>query len=91
MKLIHNMVLHTMFLATCEGARACERSLVGKPWDEANVKRAMQALASDFSPIDDMRATADYRLRVAGNLLFRLWLETAGDLADTVYGYGRAG
>ncbi len=25
MKLIHNMVLHTMFLATCEGARACER------------------------------------------------------------------
>jgi 3-hydroxyisobutyrate dehydrogenase len=25
MKLIHNMVLHTMFLATCEGARVCER------------------------------------------------------------------
>ena len=25
MKLIHNMVLHTMFLATCEGARLVER------------------------------------------------------------------
>ena len=37
---------------------------------------AKQALARDFKPLTDMRASADYRLQVAQNLLQRLWLET---------------
>ncbi|MCU0774909.1 MAG: xanthine dehydrogenase small subunit, partial [Ideonella sp.] len=34
------------------------------------------ALAGDFTPLTDLRASADYRRRVAQNLLWRLWLET---------------
>jgi xanthine dehydrogenase small subunit len=49
----------------------------------------MQALARDFTPISDMRASADYRLRAARNLLRRFYLETRGELEVTVYGYGR--
>ena len=38
----------------------------------------MRALAKDFTPLDDMRATARYRLAVAQNLLRRLWLDIEG-------------
>ena len=33
-------------------------------------------LEREFTPIDDMRASAAYRRRALGNLLRRLWLET---------------
>ena len=40
---------------------------------------AKAALAQDFKPLSDMRASAEYRLQVAQNLLQRLWLETRSD------------
>ena len=49
---------------------------VGQPWSEATVQAAMQALAGDFTPLSDLRASADYRRQVAQGLLKRLWLET---------------
>ena len=55
------------------------------------VEQAMDALAKDFAPIDDARASADYRLRVARNLFRRFYLETQGELSATVYDYGRTG
>jgi xanthine dehydrogenase iron-sulfur cluster and FAD-binding subunit A len=36
-----------------------------------------------------MRASADFRLVAAQNLLRRFWHETQGDLDTTVYRYGR--
>ncbi len=36
----------------------------------------MQALGTDFTPLSDLRASADYRRQVAQGLLKRLWLET---------------
>jgi xanthine dehydrogenase iron-sulfur cluster and FAD-binding subunit A len=36
-----------------------------------------------------MRSSAAYRRRVAANLLERFRLETGGELAGTVYDYGR--
>ena len=39
----------------------------------------MAALAGDFTPLSDLRATAGYRLQVAHNLLRRCWLETRTD------------
>lgn len=57
------------------GAQA-EAALLGKPWTQASVNAAKLALAQDFKPLTDMRASADYRLQVAQNLLQRLWLET---------------
>ena len=43
----------------------------------ADISAAVAVLAAEISPIDDVRSTADYRQRVATNLLQRFWSETA--------------
>ena len=63
--------------ATPKRAVACEAALQGKPWTEDTVRTAAEALAEDFQPIDDMRASAAYRLKTARNMLVRAWLESA--------------
>jgi xanthine dehydrogenase small subunit len=65
--------------ATVQRARGAEAALVGRPWDERALAAAQAALASDFAPLTDMRASAGYRLQVAQNLLTRFWLETRAD------------
>ena len=62
--------------ATPARARHAEAALVGAPWTEATIERAAAALAADFKPLDDWRASAGYRLKVAGNLLRRLYLRS---------------
>ena len=59
-------------------APRAEAALVGRPWGEAAAEAAAAALAQDFTPLDDWRASAAYRLTVAGNLLRRMALEDAG-------------
>ncbi|GAB3375489.1 xanthine dehydrogenase small subunit [Azotobacter armeniacus] len=56
-------------------AAACERTLVGQPFDAANVERACTALAGDFDPLSDFRASREYRLLAAQNLLRKAFLE----------------
>lgn len=62
--------------AIVKRAASAEAALVGKPWTQASANAAKQALAQDFQPLSDMRASAGYRLQVAQNLIQRLWLET---------------
>ncbi len=59
-------------------AEAAEAALLGRNWDGAAVAAASAALAQDFTPLTDMRASAAYRLKVAGNLLRRFLIETTG-------------
>ncbi len=59
-------------------ARRLEAALRGRAWTQAGVSAAAAQLAHDFTPIDDMRASAEYRRRVAGNLLQRFFLESTG-------------
>ncbi len=70
-------------------ATHCEAALVGQSWDEGSIEKAATALTSDFTPISDMRASADIRMLATQNLLRRFFLETRGDLDVTVYSYGR--
>ena len=63
---------------TPKRASRVEASLIGKPWNEATINSAMSAFALDFQPLTDMRATANYRLMVAKNLLKRFYLENSG-------------
>ena len=49
---------------------------------DATIERGMQALARDFDPITDMRASAEYRLHAAQNLLRRLYLESRGAIVE---------
>jgi xanthine dehydrogenase small subunit len=58
-------------------ARRAEAALVGEPWCETRVEAAVAALAVDFAPLTDLRASGRYRLQAAGNLLRRFWLEQA--------------
>ncbi len=44
----------------------------------AEIAVAQRVLADEIRPIDDLRSTARYRLRVAANLLARFWADTAG-------------
>jgi len=62
--------------AVVKRAPAAEHAVSGQSWSEATVERAAAALARDFKPLTDLRASAPYRLTVAGNLLRRFWLET---------------
>ena len=61
--------------ATPARAPFAEAALTGKPWTEANVRSAMEALDADFAPLSDMRASAAYRRSVARNLIMKLFLE----------------
>ena len=65
--------------ATPKRAAACEAALAGQPWTRATVEAAAQALAQDFTPITDMRASAAYRLEAARNILIRAVVETEGN------------
>ncbi len=64
--------------ATPKRAPACESALIGQPWNETTARHAAAAMATDFQPLDDLRASAAYRLEVAGQLVVRCWLESCG-------------
>jgi len=65
--------------ATPKRASHTEAALAGKPWTETTLRAARAALATDYTPLTDMRATAAYRKQVAQNLLERFYLETRPD------------
>jgi len=71
-------------------ARATEAALVGRPWSAPTVQEAQAALAQEFRPIDDLRASAAYRLRAAQNMLRRAHLETTTQTATRLVGRGAA-
>lgn len=65
--------------ATPKRAAQAEAVLTGRAWDEAALTEAMAALARDYAPLSDMRASSSYRMNTAQNLLRRFWLETRLD------------
>ena len=67
--------------ATPRRASRTEAALVGRKWDETTLEAARQAIAQDFAPITDMRASDWYRRTVAANLLTRLYADCGPDAA----------
>ncbi|MDR6757644.1 xanthine dehydrogenase small subunit [Mycoplana sp. BE70] len=63
---------------TPKRASHVEAFLKGKPWTEETVSAARSAFEKDYTPLTDWRASADYRLLAAKNLLTRLLLQTSG-------------
>jgi xanthine dehydrogenase small subunit len=70
-------------------ASNCEAAITGQAWDMAAVEAGMRAIKDDFTPIDDMRASAEYRMRCAQNLLKRFFFETTQQQDLSVYAHGR--
>jgi len=69
--------------ATPKRAAKAEAALVGQPFAGPTIERACRALAEDFSPITDVRASAEYRRIAAQNLLRRFQLENGGQKVST--------
>ncbi len=77
--------------ATPKRASAVEIALIGQPWTKTTIRAAMDKYGADFQPISDMRASADYRLKTAANLLMRYFVESDHKLAETrIVGRGAA-
>ena len=72
--------------ATPKRAAYAEAALVGKRWDQAPVEAAMAAMEMDFTPLTDMRASADYRMLSAQNLLMKMYVETIGSAGTRLVG-----
>lgn len=56
-------------------ALTCEQALIGRPWTGETIEAACAALAEEFQPLSDLRASKEYRLLVAQNLLRRCFIE----------------
>lgn len=66
-------------------ARHVEKALVGQRWSEDIVDAACAAMEEDFTPLGDWRASANYRMLAARNLLRRFFIDTtenAGGAGD---------
>lgn len=59
-------------------ASLAEAALVGKAWTEETIQAASEAMAGDFVPLSDMRASAGYRMLTAQNLLRRYFHDLNG-------------
>lgn len=64
--------------AKTERSPGAEQALIGSTLDASAINLAKAALEREFQPISDVRASAKYRLQVAGNLLERMQLELTG-------------
>jgi len=53
----------------------CEKTLTNSNLSEDSFEKAKKDLEKDFSPINDTRATKDYRMEVAKNLLMKCFIE----------------
>jgi xanthine dehydrogenase small subunit len=56
--------------------------LLGQPWSAQTIAAALPAFADDFQPLDDMRASAAYRLEAAQNMLQRYFADLSGASVD---------
>lgn len=64
-------------------ASACEAVLIGSAWYPDVIERACAALGEDFSPLSDFRASKEYRLLTAQNLLRKFFLEQQSPEVET--------
>lgn len=65
-------------------ATAAMETLVGAEWTSETIERAANALAQDFTPLSDMRASAEYRLEAAKGLIRRAYAQSMGETVNVL-------
>jgi xanthine dehydrogenase small subunit len=69
-------------------AKQCEAALLNKPLSSESIAAAQLALTQDFQPMSDVRASDQYRMKVAQNLLQKCYLELQNrNIATRVVNY----
>lgn len=63
---------------TPKRASNAEAALVGRDWTARTIAAAMEAMAQDYAPMTDMRASSGYRMKTAQNMLLRYFHDLAG-------------
>ena len=61
-----------------------EAALIGAEWSIETIEAVLPLFSDDFTPLTDMRASADYRLKAAQNLLVRYHREMAGETVSVL-------
>jgi xanthine dehydrogenase small subunit len=64
--------------ATPARATQTEALLHGRDWTEATAMAAGEQLATEFTPLSDLRASAEWRRALLRALMQRAWLESGG-------------
>ena len=67
---------------TPKRATAVEKALIKQPWAVETIQTAMTQFDQDFTPMSDARASAEYRLQSAQNMLMRYYLEQTGQATN---------
>jgi xanthine dehydrogenase small subunit len=65
-------------------AALVEGALIGKPWTLNVVMAARDAMAKDFTPMSDMRASDRYRMQAAQNMLVRYFHDLNGAVSHVL-------
>ena len=63
-------------------AKTVEAALINQPWTAETITHAATKFGQDYTPMSDMRASADYRLQTAQNLLHRYFAERSGQATN---------
>lgn len=65
-------------------AAAVEAALIGQAWTAQTITTAKSKFGADFTPLTDMRASANYRLETARTLLERYFAESQGQTTNVL-------
>ncbi|NNE81534.1 MAG: 2Fe-2S iron-sulfur cluster binding domain-containing protein [Silicimonas sp.] len=65
-------------------AHSVIEGLLGEAWSFETIEAVLPRFSDDFTPMSDMRASADYRLKSAQNMLVRYWHEMAGEQVNVL-------
>jgi xanthine dehydrogenase molybdopterin binding subunit/xanthine dehydrogenase small subunit len=63
-------------------ARATEAALVGKRWSNSTCEEVLPVLENEFTPISDVRGSANYRRQMIASLLHKFFAEEKQATAD---------
>ncbi|WP_039019498.1 xanthine dehydrogenase small subunit [Halocynthiibacter namhaensis] len=69
---------------TPQRATHVENALRGKPWTAETIEAACAEFSKDYTPMTDMRASADYRLEAAQNMLRRYMRDAMGQTVSVL-------
>ena len=65
-------------------AKSTQKYLLNKKFNQENINEAKNIISKEFNPIDDMRASKDYRMKISRNLLER-FLNEQNKINTVVY------
>lgn len=74
-KIIHARLAYGGVAATPIRAIAVEQALIGQPWNLETVRSVKPMLHETFTPLNDLRGSANYRKLLVGNLFEKFFIE----------------